>query len=198
MKFLLDVPYISQYSLGRDPDGKSRSCGAACVYMILEYRGQTRADFLSILKEAQTIKGAFISGIGWTQVGLAALLRNHNVGAYGEEFRSVHVDVESQEFLPSEFEAGHIERGMQKIAGKVIDWKEPVIISGIKNWNEEDKPHLMLVVGVEAEGDIYTKERNIKGFYFHDPDDEHAEGKNRFVDIDTFRNHWRKFAIFVD
>lgn len=192
MKTILDVPFISQYSIGRDSDGRSRACGAACVKMILDYRGQKDTDFLTIVREGQTIRGAYISGIGWTHAGLAALLRNHNVGAYAEEFKSIDVDVEHQAFKKSPFEDGHIERGIQKIAGKILDWKEPVIVSGIKNWSEVDKPHLMVVVGVEKDGE------DIEGFYYNDPDDENKKGKDRFVDVDTFKKHWRKFAIFVD
>ena len=188
---ILDVPFVSQYSIGRDSDGLSRACGAACVKMILDFRGQS-VDFRDILREGHTIKGAYISGIGWSQVGLAALLRNHNVGAYGEEFRAIEVDIENRAFLSSPFEAGHVERGMQKIAGKIIDWQQPVIVSAIKNWREIDKPHLVVITGVEKEGDL------IKGFYYNDSDDEDKEGKDCFVDIDTFRRYWRKFAIFID
>lgn len=192
MKTLLPVPYISQYAIGRDADGLSRACGAACVKMVLDYRGHKDVDFLSIVKEGQTIRSAYISGIGWTHAGLAALLRNHNVGAYAEEFKSVLVDSKNQEFLPSPFEAGHVERGMNKIAGKIIDWKDPVIISGVKRWKEKDKWHLMVIVGVEKEGE------DIKGFYYHDPDDELEPGANKFVDKETFQTYWRKFAIFID
>jgi hypothetical protein len=192
VKTILPVPFVSQYSIGRDSDGLSRACGAACVKMILDYRGQNNIDFLSLVREGQTMRGAYISGIGWSHTGLSALLRNHNVGAYAEEFRSVDVDPKNREFLPSAFEAGHIERGMQKIAGKILDWKQPVIVSGVKNWKEKDKWHLMVVTGVEKDGDRLT------GFFYHDPDDEDKDGRNNFVDKETFRTYWRKFAIFVD
>ena len=192
MKTILSVPFVSQYEIGRDSDGLSRACGAACVKMILDYRGIKNTKFLTIVREGQIMRGAYISGIGWTHAGLAALLRNHNVGAYTEEFRSVDVDVKNQEFRPSEYEAGHVERGIQKIAGKIIDWKQPVIVSGVKRWQEKDKWHLMVIVGVEKEGD------KILGFYYHDPDDETEPGLSKFVDKDTFRTYWRKFAIFVD
>lgn len=191
MKILLDVPYISQYSIGRDSDGRSRACGAACVKMILDYRGQKDTDFLTIVREGQTIKGAYISGIGWTHAGLAALLRNHNVGSYAEEFRSIEVDVEHQAFLLSAYENGHVERGIEKIA-REVKMERPVIISGIVGWKEMDKPHLMVVTGVEKDGD------EIKGFYYNDPDDEKEPGENKFVDKETFRRYWRKFAIFID
>lgn len=193
-KTILPVPYISQYSIGRDSDGLSRACGAACVKMVLDYRLGAHAapDFLTLVREGQTMRGAYISGIGWSHTGLGALLRNHNVGAYAEEFRSVDVDTKNQEFLPSPFEAGHIERGMQKIAGKIIDWKQPVIISGIKRWKEKDKWHLMVITGVEKDGDRIT------GFFYHDPDDEGEPGEHKFVDKETFRTYWRKFAIFID
>ncbi|MDB5194313.1 MAG: hypothetical protein JWN50_327 [Parcubacteria group bacterium] len=192
VKTILPVPYTSQYSIGRDSDGLSRACGAACVKMILDYRTGTDTDFLSLVREGQTIRGAYISGIGWSHVGLTSLFRNHNVGAYAEEFRAINVDTKNQEFLSSEYEPGHVERGMQKIAGKILDWQQPVIVSGIKNWKEKDKPHDVVIVGVEKDGDRLT------GFFYHDPDDELSPGANRFVDKETFRTYWRKFAIFVD
>lgn len=190
-KTILTVPFVSQYTIGRDTDGRSRACGAACVKMILDYHGKD-VDFLAIVKEGQTIRGAYISGIGWTHTGLVALIRNHNVGAYAEEFRSIDVDTKNQEFRPSPYEASHIERGIQKIAGKIVDWKQPVIVSGVKNWKEKDKWHLMVITGVEKDGD------KILGFYYHDPDDEDKKGENNFVDKETFRTYWRKFAIFID
>ena len=189
---ILPVPFVSQYSIGRDSDGKSRACGVACVKMIMDYRGNNDVDFLSLVREGLTIKGAYFSGIGWSHTGLVSILRNHNVGAYAEEFRSVQVDPDNQEFLESPFEEGHIERGIQKIAGKILDWKQPVIVSGIKGWEEEDKWHLMLITGVEKDGDRVT------GFFYHDPDDESEDGRNKFVDRETFKKHWRKFAIFID
>jgi hypothetical protein len=192
VKTILPVPFVSQYEIGRDSDGRSRACGAACVKMVLDYRGVSDADFLTIVREGQTMRGAYISGIGWSHTGLAAILRNHNVGSYTEEFRSVSVDSKNQEFLSSPFEAGHIERGIQKIAGKILDWKMPVIVSGVKNWKEKDKWHLMVITGVEKDGDRIT------GFFYHDPDDEDKDGRNNFVDKETFRTYWRKFAIFID
>ncbi len=192
VKTILPVPYASQYSIGRDSDGLSRACGAACVKMILDYRSKSDADFLSLVREGQTIRGAYISGIGWSHVGLTALFRNHNVGAYAEEFRAIDVDTKNQEFRPSTYEALHVERGMQKIAGKILDWQLPVIVSGIKNWKEKDKPHDVVITGVEKDGERIT------GFFYHDPDDEDKDGRNNFVDKETFRTYWRKFAIFVD
>lgn len=191
MKKILDVPYVSQYSIGRDSDGLSRACGAACVKMIIDYRKSDEIDLVDIVREGRTIKGAYISGVGWAHAGLAALLRNHNVGAYSQEFRAVDVDIDNQKFLPSQFESVHIERGIQKIAGK-IEEEKPSIISGIKYWKETDKPHTMVFIGVEKEGD------EIKGFYYHDPEDEREPGQNKFIDTDTFRRYWRKFAIFID
>lgn len=192
-KTILPVPFVSQYSIGRDSDGRSRACGAACVKMVIDYRGKgDEVEFLDLVREGQTMKGAYISGIGWSHAGLSALLRNHNVGAYAEEFRSIDVDSKNQEFRTSPFEAGHVERGIQKIAGKIIDWKQPIIISGVKNWKEKDKWHLMVITGVEKDGDRIT------GFFYHDPDDEDKDGRNNFVDKETFRTYWRKFAIFID
>ncbi|MDB5266437.1 MAG: hypothetical protein JWN89_252 [Parcubacteria group bacterium] len=189
---ILPVPFVSQYSIGRDSDGLSRACGAACVKMIIDFRESDDVDFLSIVREGQTIKGAYVSGIGWTHAGLAALLRNHNVGAYAEEFRSVLVDSDAQKFLPSPFEREHVERGIKKIAYEV-EGGRPVIVSGIKQWKDVDKPHLMVCVGVDRE-----EHGAVRGFFYHDPDDEDEQGESKFINTDIFRQHWRKFAIFID
>ena len=46
---------------------------------------------------------------------------------------------------------------------------------------------------------VFEKEGNyIKGFYYHDPEDEQEPGENKFLDVDTFKRYWRKFAIFID
>ena len=191
MKKLLNIPFISQYELPRDPDGLSRACGIACVKMVIDYVGQEKVSFLALSEEAKMIKGGYLEGIGWTDMGITALLRNHNIGCYSEEFRSVFNNTEQKKVLSSPFEAGHIERGIKKIAQEIENGR-PVIISGIKNWKEKSKPHKMIIVGFEKEGNTIT------GFYYHDPHDESKDGKNNFIDIENFRTHWRKFAIFLD
>jgi len=38
----------------------------------------------------------------------------------------------------------------------------------------------------------------VKGFYYNDTDyNKEQEGKNLFVDVETFKKFWRKLAIFV-
>ncbi|MDQ3089771.1 MAG: C39 family peptidase [bacterium] len=190
MKTLLYVPFVSQYSTPRDDDGLSRACGMACVKKVIDfYQGESQS-LSDYMKEGKMIKGAFIPGIGWNHKGLVAILRNHEVGAYSEEFRSVFNDINSGETLPSIYELDHVERGIRKISREVREGR-PVIVSGIKQWKEKDKYHDMIILGVEK------KRNNILGFYYHDPDDEDIDGRNKFVNIETFRNNWRKFAIFI-
>ena len=190
MKTLLYVPFVSQYSVPRDEDGLSRACGMACVKKVIDfYQGETQplADYM---KEGKMIRDAFIPGVGWNHKGLVAILRNHGVGAYSEEFRSVFNDIESGAVMPSPLESDHVERGIRKISHEV-QYGRPVIVSGVKQWKEKDKFHDMIILGVEKKRD------EILGFYYHDPDDENKDGRNQFVDIQTFRDCWRKFAIFI-
>ena len=190
MKTLLYVPFVSQYSVPRDEDGLSRACGMACVKKVIDfYQGETQplADYM---KEGKMIRDAFIPGVGWNHKGLVAILRNHGVGAYSEEFRSVFNDIESGTVMPSPLESDHVERGIRKISHEV-QYGRPVIVSGVKQWKEKDKFHDMIILGVEKKRD------EILGFYYHDPDDENKDGRNQFVDIQTFRDCWRKFAIFI-
>lgn len=190
MKTLLYVPFVSQYSVPRDEDGLSRACGMACVKKVVDfYQGEDR-PLSDYMKEGKMIRDAFIPGIGWNHKGLVAILRNHGVGAYSEEFRSVFNDIETGTIHSSPIEADHIDRGIRKIASEVQHGR-PVIVSGVKQWKEKDKFHDMIILGVESDRRVIT------GFYYHDPDDENIDGRNNFVDIKTFRDCWRKFAIFI-
>lgn len=197
MKVILPVPFVSQYSLPRDKDGLSRACGIACLKMIIDFRAEEPTRLDDLLQESELVSGAYIPGIGWAHASLAIILRNHNIGAYPQEFRSVYKDIVHRTTLPSPYESLHIERGIRKIAGKIKEGK-PAIISGIKGWNEADKSrldkiHLMVFMGFEK-----NDKEEIQGFYFHDPDDEKSPGSDKYIDINVFRKLWRKFAIFID
>jgi len=191
MKKILEVPFVSQYDLPRDSDGLGRACGLACVKMIIDYFGQEKVTLVELSDEVKMIKGGYIESVGWTNMGMTALMRNHGISCYSEEFRSIFNDVKNQKIFPGVHESKLIEKGIEKIASE-IEKNNPVIISGIKNWEEKNKFHKMLVVGFEKDGEV------IRGFYYHDPDDENRDGENNFVDINTFRKYWRKFAIFLD
>lgn len=189
-KTILDVPFVSQYSVERDIDGLSRTCGLACVNKIIDFATGENISLGDLVAEGKMVKGAYEPGIGWNHKALVAMLRNHNVGAYSEEFKAVFNDIKSGEVKDSPYLNDHLDRGIRKIA-KEVEEGRPVIVSGIKGWKEEDKPHMMLVLGFE------TLDGSISGFYYHDPDDENIDGRNNFIDVTTFRNKWRRFAIFL-
>ncbi len=195
MKTILYVPFVSQYSAPRDEDGLSRACGMACVKKVVDFVYGESGTLIDYLTEGKMIKDAYIPGIGWTHKGLVAILRNHGVGAYNEEFKSVYKNIETGETLESPFEESHVERGIRKIA-REVEHGRPVIVSGVKDWNAEyknrnDKFHDTIILGVEI------NKNEILGFYYHDPDDENKDGKNQYLDINTFKECWRRFAIFV-
>ncbi|MBU3925789.1 hypothetical protein KJ763_01315, partial [Patescibacteria group bacterium] len=68
----------------------------------------------------------------------------------------------------------------------------PVIVSTAKSFSEINKFHHVLLTGFEV------KNGSPWGFYYHDPDSLNEEsGKHNFVPINTFKNYWRKLAIYV-
>lgn len=188
MKKILPVPYISQYSNSFDEDWKNRSCGIACVAMLLGFYNLEDINPMKLIEEGVAI-GGYCSD-GWFHESLVRLLRNHGVNAYAQEFRSVYVSPENKTFEINSFEQKMLEEGTAKII-KEIDLGHPVLMSVKEGFNTNKENHLILIIGYDFSGE------NQK-FIVHDPDgldkkDLHGEMP---VDIAKIHEFWRKFAIF--
>ena len=60
---------------------------------------------------------------------------------------------------------------------------------------------MVVLIGFETDEDPNPSDGlggEVKGFYYNDTDYQNeGEGKDLFVDIETFKTYWRRLAIFV-
>jgi len=190
MRIKLDVPHYSQQEDVVDESWKSRSCGIVSLAMAMKYFGVDFQDIDSLIQEGLII-GAYEDGVGWKHDGLISLAHNHGLFGYREEFRSIVVDIVNKLFSPNHFEEKLFEYGVAKISHN-IERNMPVIVSLDKNMFGSNDSHLVPITGTEKDGGV------ISGFYYHEPNPkDNNEPSHRFIDIDTFKKHWRKMAIFV-
>jgi len=117
---------------------------------------------------------------GWKHDGLVALARQYRVKLSRNEWRQSEsktadeLNEEGVNFLISELRSGR-----------------PVVVSAVKNFEEDDKFHMVILTGFEEKDGAVTR------FYYHDSDTtKRGEGENLHVSISIFRAKWRKMAIF--
>jgi uncharacterized protein YvpB len=173
----LDIPFYSQFTNVTLEEWKERACAPTCLKMALDFLGEWKFEksIDELIIEGLEI-GAYQEGVGWIHNGLVRLAHNYGFFAYSEEFRSLDKNIENNFF----------DKAIEKIKSK-IDAGLPVIVSCSKNWDEVHKYHQVVVTGYDD-----------AGFFYHEPHKETAEeGAHRHVSFDTFRIHWRKFAIFL-
>ncbi len=172
----LEVPFYSQFADVTLTEWQERACAPTCLKMVIDYLSDNNSKLSTddLIKEGLEI-GAYQDGVGWIHAGLLRIAHNHGICGYNEEFRS----------RDKEFENILVEKGIEKIR-KTLESDVPVIISCSKNFDEVHKFHQVVIVGFDE-----------NGFYYHEPHEKDSAGANRFVDAETFRTHWRKFAIFL-
>src|SRR3989344_4076261 len=115
----LDVPYYSQWSDVYSKEWKKKACGVASVKMVLEYVTQNKE---APSNDALIQEGVFIGGYskdGWIHDALVALLRNHGVRAYRQEFRSRVVDFIKKISSTNAFEQKLAEKGIEKFIKEI-------------------------------------------------------------------------------
>jgi hypothetical protein len=188
MKKILPVPYISQYSDSFEQDWKNRSCGIACVAMLLGYYNLEDLNPMILINEGIAI-GGHCQG-GWFHESLVRIIRNHGINSYAQEFRSVEISMKDKLFKPSPLETKLVDDGLIKIIQE-IDKKQPVIVSVKPNFNGNDTNHLLIVIGY----DFSDQKGNL---IIHDPNGKNSKKTlNEFsVNLSEFQKFWRKFAIF--
>jgi hypothetical protein len=169
-KTILEVPYFSQYIDVPDYEWNIRSCGAACLKMVLDFKGAKTPDLYQFVKEGNAV-GAY-GPHGWIHDKLLQIASTYGIGMYREE----KMDLDS---------------GIRKIAEN-IEQDKPVIVSVIKTCLGQIKFHMVVIVGVEKEEGI------VNGLYFNEPESTTAEkGKDVFVRLEEFKKDWRRMAIFI-
>ncbi len=187
MKKILDIPYYSQHEDVKDEYWKPRACGAVCLKMVLDFLKPDEIsvnDFVLLANE----KGAYCEH-GWVHQGLIDIAKEFGVELERKEFKPLRRLHEYNEVIQ---EKDLLDQGISEII-ESINNNKPVIVSAIKKWSEEKKFHMVVLTGFEMDED-----GELKGFYYNDTDYQNeSEGKDLFVDIETFKTCWRRLAIFV-
>lgn len=167
----IKVPFYSQYMHIEDPFWMPRACGMCCLKMVLDYHGLETGEISEMCIKGRESGG--YSNSGWIHDYFLSVAKGYGLNAHREE----DMDINS---------------GLDKIV-TYLDGGEPVIVSCIKKFLNENKFHMILIVGYEKEED-----GSLKGFYLNEPESLTLEyGECRFVDIQTFLSDWRRMAIFI-
>ena len=186
----LDIPYYSQIRDVKNPEWKKRACGVVTLLMVLKF---FKKD-ITLSVDDLIIEGLAINAHnehGWIHDGLVALARNYGAHAYCQEFKSRLFDAVKKIMTIHPIEESLTEDGIKKIV-ETLRSGAPVIASVLGKFNENGEYHLVPLVGFEEKDGV------VSGFYYHEPNAEReSEGAFQFVDIATFRQFWRKFAIFI-
>ncbi|HBB43986.1 MAG: hypothetical protein UW27_C0001G0012 [Parcubacteria group bacterium GW2011_GWA1_44_13] len=174
----ISVPYYSQYLDVADELWRPRACGVACLKMLLEAKGEHAPTLDEMIAQGCAI-GAH-GEYGWKHDGLVALARQYGVKLSRNEWR------QSESNTPDELN----EEGVNFLISELRSGR-PVIVSAVKNFEEDDKFHMVILTGFEEESG------EVAGFYYHDSDTaSRGDGENLYVPINIFRAKWRRMAIF--
>lgn len=186
----INIKHFYQHSKEVSKDWRPNACGVSCVKMILDsFRQDTSPDIIDLITEGVAV-GAYNEGRGWFHEGLVVLLRNHNVSAYRQEYKSGKYDLQSKTVSLYEDSLNPILRqGINKIHQKLLEGS-PVIVSVEKEFSNTKETHFVLLTGFEEDT------VGLEGFYYKDPNSENSG--HIYVELDKFRSLWRKLSIFVD
>ncbi len=187
-EIVLKVPYHSQYEGISDEDWKSKGCAIACTKMVLDYFSNNAPSIDSLISEGELV-GGFKNGL-WDHESIVRILRNHDISAYRQEFRSVIVDVEKEEFIEVE---QLVNKGTRKIISE-LKKDLPIMVSVKEGFGDNNGPHMILITGAKIdENGIPTH------LIYHDPDTRNGDRKESIeMEVSKFIDYWRRFAIFVE
>jgi len=185
----LDVPYYSQRTDVEDCEWRDRSCGIVNAKMVLEFYG-IEIPISDLIKEGLCI-GGHSKEYGWKHSALAAILRNHGINAYAQEFRSHEIDPGECVGKESIDEASFVSGGIKKIKEEIFLGR-PVIVSVLPEFAANKVHHTVVITGFKED------EKRILGLYYNDPGaKDQADGEFQFSTLERFVDHWKKFAIFT-
>jgi hypothetical protein len=175
----LKVPCYSQFLEVSDSFWNIRSCGGACIKMVLDYYNQigkiekNNKSILEIMEEAK------------------------EMGGYHSQNGFIH-DYAVEYFVKNGLQS-YRKEGLESIDEVInnLDNNNPVLVSVVKKTLEQTKFHLILVVGYK----YYLGgggEKIITQIIYHEPEAVSLEGGSfRVCDLEVFKNSWRSKAIFV-
>ncbi|MBU4224143.1 C39 family peptidase, partial [Patescibacteria group bacterium] len=178
-KFILDVPYCSQYLDVGDEYWKNRACGMACVKMVLDYYKKDSESLDDLIKEG--IEKVGYCEYGWVHDVLVEMMKERGLEVFRKEYKSADYDEQKK----------IIEQAIKETIN-FLKKKRPVIISAVRNFSDEKKFHMVILTGFHA------NKNRVSGFYYHDPDSfSIEEGMHKFVPIGIFKKYWRKMSVYA-
>lgn len=172
----IEVPFFWQYAPEISESWRHRACTMTSLAMVLNFFG-TKISPQEVIDQGLSIK-AYIEGVGWDHRATSMIAHNHGVHAYSQEFRTL------TEGVPSKFDADFLSTGISKIE-KSLSANIPVLASIKMDFKDMDEPHTIVLVGMTDTDFIYH-------------DSKYEDGAYKQVSKETFKNFWRKFAVFFE
>lgn len=182
----MTTAYCSQYRDIEDKTWKDKACSLCCLWMALK---SLKSDFdLSpdeLLKKGLYIN-AFVDPGYWRHDRLTVLAHNYGLPAYAEEFKSIPFGEET------EYAESILNYGIEKIFNFLKNKEGMIIASVPKDFIHFDKPHSILLHSI--------KEKENKRYLIYNDSAKEGEedGENNEVDLEEFKNKWRRLAIFIN
>lgn len=201
---ILAVPYYRQVEMDSTLNTywQNRSCGILALKMVLDfYRGQSEQEPLDLaeLFEKTLANGGVNEAGDWYHAAFAKTAIGYGFRSWRRNWHNAAEDVET--YRQEGVNEPSIERWnrqtMQEALPSLInslERKHPVMVSVAKNFDEVDRPHLVVLTGIRYNGD-----HKPQGFYYNDP---YSPSKNprqdRYVPLSKFNDKWNYRAIFVE
>jgi hypothetical protein len=200
----LDVPYYYQNdpANGLTEYWQERSCGILALKMVIDYyrlqQGLEPVVVSELFDRAMELGGVDEAG-NWRHAGLVKTTRTYGLESWRRVF-SLSTDqrkaVLAEGASAVEVLANNLQQRREALPTLVdsIEHGHPVIISVAKNFDEIDKPHLVVVTGIRRRVELGA----YMGLFYHDPYKEEVEDrKDRYISIEHFNSKWNYLGIFV-
>lgn len=185
----IDIPYYSQYDHVKDESWRPRACGVTSLKMVLDWAGKAREKTVDDLIEEGVVVGGYTKEYGWSHDTLVRILRNNELSAYRQAFKSRVFDCAKKVFNVNPFESTLMDAGVKKIVDNLRNGV-PVIVSMESAYWGKEETHLVVLSGYDDES---------KGFFYHNPNNQSTdEYFYALITENDFKKYWRKMAIFVE
>jgi hypothetical protein len=201
---ILDVPYYRQNSdNGLDPFWRDRSCGILALKMVIDFyrRGQHQPDIdLGELFDRAMSNGGVDDNGNWLHSALVKTARDYGFRSWRRMWRlsgDQRARIESEGADSATLERNELQQMREAMPTLVetVDMGFPVIISVAKNFDDVEKPHLVVLTGVRRSAET----NKYQGFFYNDPySPSRADRKDRYVALARFIEKWNYLAIFTE
>ena len=196
MKRILEVPFLSQIDNVSDIDWKEKSCGVVCLAMVIAFYEKKERNIDDFIALGEQVDAYSEEASGWYHHGLCKIANIYGYTAWRRKWYLSEADIakfteEGRTKADNDaYNQQALKEGIYSIERSLAN-DIPVIVSMDKEFCDTKESHLVVVTGVEREGE------ELKGFYFHNPDTRTAIQQNEYAYLDKFAEHWNKRGIFV-